>query len=125
MQCFGDAWVKGCNSGYDRGAEGYYVGLPWVQYERVSLVARWPWDLSQFKFPIIVGLPSYIFSTEELAGLPYGWGIQKMVNICTLIGLPPKLEPNAGGSSYSRASCNYEGRAAPKLLPNLKKNMSC
>ena len=61
------------------------------------------------------------YSTKELAGLPDVQGIQAMINVRTLLDYLPKIEPNAGGSLFSRTAHGSEGKIASNLLPKFKK----
>ena len=60
-------------------------------------------------------------STEELAGLPDGQGIQAMVNVRTLLDYLPIIELNAGGSLFSRTAHRSEGKVASNMLPKFEK----
>ena len=59
-------------------------------------------------------------NTEELAGLPDGWGMQAIANICTLLDYLPTIEPNTGGNLVRVTHKSVDG-VASTLLPNLKK----
>ena len=61
-------------------------------------------------------------STEELAGLPGGQGIQAIVNVRTLLDHLPINKPNTGGSLFSRTAHRSEGKVASNMLPKFKKN---
>ena len=48
-------------------------------------------------------------NTEELAGLPDGWGIQAVANVCKLLDYFPTIEPNMGGNPVRVTHKSAEG----------------
>ena len=61
------------------------------------------------------------YSTEELAGLPDGQGMQAMVNVRTLLDYLPIIGQNTERSLLIRTIHGSRGKVASNMLPKFKK----